>query len=355
MATVNVDRIARTLVYGGRMARSMPPSWDGARDAPLCCGPEGQYVGKMLPGRGLYLGLDLKSLGITRPLPYVYERSPLMRAAEAIDTYGVLRGRVFDAERLAVRFLDGLRIVSGRLVPACAITTYDGIIAARAGGLGQDVVGIKGSITTVASAWSSLFRATGLPGVGTYSNIPGGAAPNRTNAGALSLGLSNPTGANKKYLLTLGVGLGNNTFWTMLVDLLVAAGNILATTAAAQTVNTTALTRYTDGAGVMITFEVTTLLSATAHNITVNSYTDQAGNAGHTSSAQTGINAGIVNRLAPTDFAPFVALGDGGLWRPGGRTGDDLGGAGGRSLRAQHGEAAGLHAGPRLQHVYRTR
>jgi hypothetical protein len=102
---------------------------------------------------------------------------------------------------------------------------------------------------------------------------------------------------------------------TCLVDLLVAAGNIVATSAAAQTVNTTALTRYTTGAGVMATLEVTTQTSATAHNVTINKYTDQDGNTLNTTGAQTAqaaATANIVQRLVPVDTgSPFFSLASG--------------------------------------------
>jgi hypothetical protein len=214
-----------------------------------------------------------------------------------------------------VRFLDGLAVLGGRLLPACAITTYNGIIAARAGGKGDDWNVAKSSITSVAQNWHSLFRAAGQPGAGTYTNIPGGATHNRASVGSWALGTVSPTGGDKKYLLTIGMSAQQNINMTCLVDLLVAAGNIVATSAAAQTVNTTALTRYTTGAGVMATLEVTTQTSATAHNVTINKYTDQDGNTLNTTGAQTAqaaATANIVQRLVPVDTgSPFFSLASG--------------------------------------------
>lgn len=89
--TPNVDTIAGVLTGLGRIARSMPPAWDGAKITQLASGPDGQVFGRMLPGRGLYLARDLKTLGITKPLPHVYERTTLARVVEGLDVYGQLR------------------------------------------------------------------------------------------------------------------------------------------------------------------------------------------------------------------------------------------------------------------------
>lgn len=304
----NVDTIAASLSQMGDMARIMPPSWDGAKDTLLAAGPNGEYFGKVLPGRGLYLAHDLKSLGIKRPIRNVYERSLLMRAVEAGDKYGQMRGRVFDAEKLAIQFLDLLSVITGRLVPACAITTYDGIISGRAGGKADDIVWVKDTFTTVANAWSSLYRATGLPVAGSYANIPGGAAKDRTDAGALSLGLTSPSAPDLKYLLTIGFGSSAQINMILLFDLLVAAGNILATINTSQTVNSAALTRYTTGAGVQAILEITTAIGTTASNLNMNSYTNQAGTAARSSPVQAMTVSAIAQRLAPAVSGPFLPL-----------------------------------------------
>jgi len=298
---IDVDRIATMLADGARMGRSMPPAWDGARISVPVIGPDGQWIGRILPGRGLSLASDLKYFGITRPIPFVYERSSLERLQDVITRHAPIFSRRRYYHRGLTRIMDPER---------GAITTYDGIINGRANGKANDVTVSKTSITTVAQAFSSLFRAGGLPVAGTYTNIPGGAVHTRASTGAWSIGLSNP-GTDKKYLLTFGFGSASAIDWGILVDLLVCAGNILATTTSAQTVNTTAQTRQYDatlGAGVMMTFEITTALSATAHNMTVNSYTDQDGNAASTTAAETGLSGGIVQRLVPVGLGPFMQL-----------------------------------------------
>ncbi len=243
------DMLGSNLAYGAWLAQQMPPAWDGARIAQPLALPDGNVIGLMLPGKGLKLHADLKDLGITKPIPGIYQDTLTRRL---LDLLGDERG---------------------------AITTYDGIIAARCGGNGQDVTMFKPSTTTVAAAWHSLAGvAGGLPDALTYTGLPGGAVMTRANAGAWSLGMSNPGGSNKKYLLTLGWSAVQQINWLILADVLVAASGLSCNSSGSPyTVNTTALTRYTSGAGVMITFEVTTQLSATADNINVSSYTNQGG------------------------------------------------------------------------------
>lgn len=274
------DILAKNLAYSAWLARKMPPAWDGARISQPLALPDGNVIGLMLPGKGLKLHADLKDLGITKPIAGVYQDSLTRRL---IDLLGDERG---------------------------AITTYDGIIAARCGGNGNDVAMFKSSVTTVAAAWHSLSSVSGgLPGAMSYTNIPGGAAHTRANAGAWSLGMSNPGGSNKKYLLTLGWSAVQQVNMLMLVDLLVAAANISCNSGSSPyTINTTALTRYTSGAGVMMTFEVTTALSGTADNVNVSSYTNQAGTGSHATGAIALTTSAIVGRLLPIATGPFVAL-----------------------------------------------
>lgn len=182
------------------------------------------------------------------------------------------------------------------LKEAGVLTNWDGVLTARAGGYADDRLYRKDSLTTVANAWSTFYHSTGYPGAGTYANIPTGAV--KTNDQTSGFPMTDP-GANTKYLLNFGVQHLTGTNIVMLVDLLVAAGNILLTSTSPQTVSSAALTRYTDGVGVMMIFEVTTPSSATACNITV-AY-DGTGGTGHTTGAvafQT-TTAVIQYRLGP--------------------------------------------------------
>ena len=281
---VDVDTLAEHLARAGALAHSMPPAWEGAGVSEPFHGLDKFFdasetpVGHVLDGKGLLVGCDLKALGITKPIPHVYEKSLFSR----------LRDTLHDDR--------------------AAITTYDGIIAARASGQAYDMMVSKLTTTTVANQWSSIFRAGGVPaGVGTYANIPGGAALDCTNAGALNLGMPNISGSNLEYLLTFGAISIQQINMFLLVDLLVAAGNILATVNTSQTVNSTALTRYTSGAGVYMTFDVTTALGSTASNLTA-TYTNQAG-AGSKSTGAQALNASaIVQRLQPVVLGPQISL-----------------------------------------------
>src|SRR6266487_2217033 len=117
--------------------------------------PDGARLGYVLPGRGIYLDHDLKSLGINRPIPGVFERSRFHRLMDRLNDE---RG---------------------------AITTYDGIVSGRANGKGEDIVIAKSSITT--GAWSDR--------------------------------LTNPTGSDKKYLIAVGWGCSSAHNFAILVDM----------------------------------------------------------------------------------------------------------------------------------------
>ena len=329
MPTYDHRRVYEILRQGGLMARRAPPAWDGDRISQPIFSPQGGYLGRVLPGRGLYLSCDPFALGLTRLPPHVFARSHVDRMVEglerALDFLGLDQlqavqaskfGRLLDPERLAIRLVDhGVFSPTVRAAQriAAAITTYDGIITARAGGNANDIVASKTTVTTAAQQFSSIFRAGGLPLAGTYTNIPGGAVHTRASTGAWN-GLKDPGGSNKKYLLTFGYGSSSVIDWGILVDLLVCAGNINANATGNQTINSTAQTRQygsTLGAGVMMTFDVTTALGATASNLTVNSYTDQDGNTAQTTAAEAMTTSAITFRLQPVTIGTFMPLASG--------------------------------------------
>lgn len=187
-----------------------------------------------------------------------------------------------------------------------AITTWDGILSARANGAAEDNCAVYNGITTVSGAWSTCFRAGGSTGTGTYTNIPTGATRNATSVGALA-NFANVGSSNKKYLINFGVNQPSNTAYMLLVDLLCAAGNISATSIASQTVTSAALTRYNNTPGNFITFDITTALGATPSNITV-TYTNSSGTGSRSSGAQAMLASGIVMRLTPTTFGFMCPL-----------------------------------------------
>ena len=303
MPYVDVDRLARNLSYLGSLGRRMNHSWDGGGITIPLNDFNGNLIGKILPGRGLYVDVDLKSIGIRRSLPFVYERTPVQRFFQAFGNYK-------QAVQLAGMLL-GAALCPGAVM--ANISSYDDFVtAAYANGGLSDLEIVKNSLTTVANNWSSLGKVGGTPGALTYTNIPGGAVLDSasTNSWLGSLN-TDPTTGQKTYLVQLGIQSGTavlNIF--LLADFLVAAGNISANTTSPNTVNSTALTRHTSGVGCEYTLEVTTALSTTGSNVTV-SYTNQAGTAGQSSGAQAMTTSAIVGRLQPVALAPFTPMASG--------------------------------------------
>lgn len=283
----DIDALGAQIVDWVARARSMPPSWASHNDKVWIRGPEGERVGALLPGFGIELDMDLASVGITRAIDGVLERSAVMRWGEQL-------------RRTFTRLLGDER---------GAITTYDALFAAL--GAGADFVpASKASFTSVGNTWLTTFRATGIPTVGTYSAIPTGTTLNRANVGALSLGMTSPTGGNSKYLYSLGFGSSSQLNMAMVVDQLWAGSTISANLNTAQTVSSAALTRYTTGAGVMVAFDVTTPLGATPSNITI-SYTNQAGTSGQTSTSAALTASAIAQRIQPSAQMPVLPLASG--------------------------------------------
>lgn len=155
-------------------------------------------------------------------------------------------------------------------------TTYDSIVAALGSGNGEDAWYNKASISTTAGRWYSLWKSTGIPSAGSNPGSAAGTAPTNSTAGALQF--TNPSGSNAKALLSFGAA-GPTAGAVMLYDRLVATSELDGTNTGAQTVNSTALTRHTDGIGVQLAVEVYTALGATPRTLTI-SYTNSDGTAG---------------------------------------------------------------------------
>lgn len=321
----NPDRAAQVLMEAAEKARRSPPAWDGDHIVTKLLSPAGAFLGDMLPGRGLALGHDLSAFGIHRSLPNVWERSDVQRTQDKVRRWGeeldakrrlyVRRGLIrplFDPQWGAVELLSMSPAVLAAKSLAAAITTYDGIITARAGGKANDCVMSKASFTTVAQQFSSLFRAAGFPVAGTYTNIPGGAVHTRASVGAWNGITALVTGTNSKYLLTIGFGSTSAIDWAILMDLLVGCGNINANLNTAQAITSTAQTRQygtTLGAGVMGTLEVTAALGATPANVTLSSYTNESGTAARANTADAMTVSCIAQRTQPAgNTMPWLNL-----------------------------------------------
>jgi hypothetical protein len=310
------DNLAEKLAFFAKMGKDMPPSWDGCGITHGFGDPREGYTGRILPGRGIYINDDLKHLGITKPIPNVYEYSLTQRLAD-------LYKKDIDNECKA---------------EMCAISTYDGIIAARTLGA-QDLPIAKVSYTTVASVWSSVFQSTGYPVAGTYSAAASGAVITNASTGAWTTGLRNPASGNKKYLLTVGYTAVQQLNAVLIVDMLVggqdttAPAAISQASASGQTINTATLTRYylfpgrtpnTVSDGAISSVSATTTLTSNTANF--NSITDinrpitiaGAGAAGATLittiTAVSNTTTATVNNAASTtvsgavvNFGPFGA------------------------------------------------
>lgn len=187
------------------------------------------------------------------------------------------------------------------------ITTWNDVLNARANGKADDRLLYKASQTTVANNWSCFYRSGGVPGAGSYTSIPGGAVHNVNSPGAFPL--RNPAPGDKKYLLNFGVQHLTGVNVVALVDLLWAGGSVNPNTTGSQAVNSVALTRYTDGAGVYPILEVTTALGSTAANVSI-SYTNQAGTSGRTSPATAMTTSAVAFRLQPVAGGMIMPLQD---------------------------------------------
>lgn len=157
-----------------------------------------------------------------------------------------------------------------------AFSSLDSIIASLGAGKGENSLFSKASVATTAGRWYSHWKSAGVPAAGATPASGAGEAPTSATTGAIKF--SNPSGSDKKHLLRLLAG-GSVSGILMLVDRLVHTSGLSGTSVAAQAVNSVALTRRTDGVGVMVAIEVYTALGATPRTATI-SYTNQDGVAG---------------------------------------------------------------------------
>lgn len=199
-------------------------------------------------------------------------------------------------------------------------TSLSDLIAERTAGKGRDYYFQKVGTTGVVSATNSLWRVGNQPAAGANaSNAPGGDAPTDATTGAFPF--TNPTGGDTQHFVGADVLSTVNANTLLLYDRIFQVNKTMSSSATEAV--TGVPTRYqsntdTDAdaaAGNFLFVEIGGALSATAHNWTVCTYTDQNGNTGATLPSLTGNSSGIVNRLDhPTGqwFAP-LASGDYGI------------------------------------------
>ncbi len=161
---------------------------------------------------------------------------------------------------------------------------------------------IKNSITTNSARWMSYWTAT--PNAGAAPTTA--AACNASTVGALLQEPKLSALTNSFYLAQADLAVQTSAFTSlMLVDRLSHQGGLSGSATSTLTTNlpTAALTRYTDGEGVMVALEVYTALGTIAITVTL-SYTNQAGVSGRTSKPVVigGSSDSTVSRFFPVSL-----------------------------------------------------
>lgn len=151
-----------------------------------------------------------------------------------------------------------------------------------------------------------LYRVTFDPTTGAVPAIPTTAtALSKANTTALNYYVPNYS-PEFPYLIGARQGTAGAKGIYFVVDRLSHQGGLDGTLTTAQTTNlpTAALTRYTDGVGVMIGLTMYTSIGVTATTVTA-SYTNQAGTSGQTTPAQAigGSSTGSASRLVILSLA----------------------------------------------------
>lgn len=173
-----------------------------------------------------------------------------------------------------------------------AITTMDGLVAALPG---QVLPVYKPSIAAKgAGTFASLWTAAGTPGAGATPATGAGAACTSATTGALKF--SNP-GSGFSYLARALMSCG--VIGTLVVyDRLVATSGLSGIVTTAQTISSTALTRYTTGANVSAWLEWYTATGASAVSFTLN-YTNEAGATAQVSASQSFPTSPAIGQMLP--------------------------------------------------------
>jgi hypothetical protein len=187
------------------------------------------------------------------------------------------------------------------------ITNYDGIIASRSAGKGDDIYFQKtGTVGGVTATWYTYMKAAGMPGAATYANASAaGSMQTATMTGSIPLG--NATAGDSKYLLTFAgcIPTGAEISVLGLVDVLWAGAGIQVNSSATVTVNSPSTLRSTawrnHRLGVFCATAITTASTMTVW------YTDAGGTA---TSIDVVLGVVAANRMLPIGNQ-FVSLPNG--------------------------------------------
>lgn len=257
----------------------------------------GDRIGRIIPGHGIALDSDLKTLGITKSIPGVIGRSAFMQVVDALV-----------GEAGAITSMASLVATTKRM-------TY----------VKQDTFTPNG-----ASDFQAYFNFAPVGGAHDFGTV-GTIAPTRTSfTDAYNSQLHDPPAGKTKYLIGMSaIGTGTAAFGMgIYVDMLSMFGAVPLDSTGAQTINSAALTRYTTGAGVYLFFAPDAVAPGTASYATTPTftvtYTNQAGTGSQTttfqacSSAFTNILTAVslvVDQLEMTGSVlvtqPFVPLASG--------------------------------------------
>lgn len=178
------------------------------------------------------------------------------------------------------------------------ITTMDQLVAAIASA--QYVDTEEASATSKAAGqYQSLWTAAGRPGSGSAPAGTPGIAPTSATTGAIPF--TNAGGSNTMYLARLDIA-SSTAESVILYDRLVTVGSLSGTVATAQTISSTALTRYTTGTDVGLWIEWYTPTGSTATTVTF-SYTNQAGTSGQTTPSVAFPASPVAGQMIPIPLA----------------------------------------------------
>lgn len=213
-----------------------------------------------------------------------------------------------------------------------AISTYDGIVAARGGGSNQDIwMSLIVAVGGVTTAWYDLCLGSWTPGsvpsvTGYVHNATGGAVLDSTDNGSW---LTDPAGTNRKYIVSCGLTTSSISGFAlgMLLDYLWAGQYLITSNTTINPTTDVEVTRYAAAlanGNRMMAVLASTLTHTGAATITT-TYTNEGGTAGRTSisiTPATGLLNGRVvfntihssaTVVASSPFMPMTNNGDAGV------------------------------------------
>lgn len=178
------------------------------------------------------------------------------------------------------------------------ITTFDKAVEGLTAG--ESRAFLKQAFTAEgAGTWHSMWKVPGYPYTSTSPATGVGAIP--TDATEGSFPFTNAAGAANNYLGYMAAS--SATACTLIVyDRLWHNSGLSGTSVASQTINSTALTRYTTGDGVEIWGEIYTPIGATAATLTV-TYTDQGNTGSNSATYAHPANAESTGQMFPLTMA----------------------------------------------------